>query len=543
MKHMRASGWIAVTLLLAGCGGGGGGVAAPPPPPPPAPSALLTSGPVILMGNQGSNLSTTLTLTLNFTPAGTFSVQISNGNDPTSLPFDLSVQPAAGGPTQYTAQLAVSNSAFSDFYSGTATLLLCADVNCLTYQVVPSIAVPYVVDVLPAGSTWPGNNLTALSAWSGVPDWTTFQGNAAHTGFVPVTIDSTVITSRWRIMGTGDVISGYNNYPQTITAAAGAFYQSGPTTVYARSEFDGSLLWQHTFTTGELQFPSANPPAIYGNTVYVQAGQQSSTFLYAFDSATGNRLFRSPMTSQWEFYLAPTMGPSGIYQGGGTYGGLYGFSASSGAQLFYQPIAGGVSLWTPAVDANGVYYYGQGQMLAFDPVSGALNTTIIDPSGSESGDEIVGSPVIGAPGMVYAGTYEDSLIDGGTLLNTLTAYNVPGGVIAWQLTGNYPTNPAYNAGHLYVPNQNPYQIESHAETDGSLEWAWTPPPAAGTHFISEVLLTNNLFFVSTDTTTYAVDLATRQIQWSFPMSGHLALSSNGVLYIQNRLLICAFNVK
>ena len=63
------------------------------------------------------------------------------------------------------------------------------------------------------------------------------------------------------------------------------------------------------------------------------------------------------------------------------------------------------------------------------------------------------------------------------------------------------------------------------------------------HFRSEVLLTNTRFFVSTDTTTYAVDLATRLVVWSFPMSGHLALSRNGVLYIQSNLVICAFTVK
>ena len=542
---MRTMWSLALVLLLAGCGGGGTATTSPPPPPPP--SATLNSGPVTLMGNQGASLSTTLTLTLNFTPTGNFGVRVSLTDRP---PFDLTVQPAAGGPTRYNVLLAVDNTATPGLYSGTATLLLCADADCVTQQAAPSVAVPYVVDVLPTGTTWPGDHLTPLSAWTDAPEWSTFQGNAAHTGFVPVDINPALITSRWRIMGTGDTISDYSGYPQTITATAGQFYQSGPHTLHARSEFDGSLVWQHDFTAidpatnlPELAYPSANPPGIYGDTVYLEAGQQSSTYFYAFNAATGARRYRTLMKSQWEHYLAPAMGPSGIYQDGGTFGGVYGFDSTSGTLLFFQEILGNVSMWTPAVDANGVYFYGRGQLLAFDPVSGALTATIADASGTLSGLEIVGSPVIGKPGMVYAGTYEDSLVDGGTRGNTLTAFDLSASHIAWQLAGNFPSTPAYHAGHLYVANENPYQIESHAEADGSLEWSWAPPREAGTHFRSEVLLTNNLLFVSTDTTTYAVDLTTRQIAWSFPMSGHLALSRNGVLYIQNNLLICAFTVK
>ena len=36
-----------------------------------------------------------------------------------------------------------------------------------------------------ADTVWPGDTLSALSAWPDVADWGTFQGNAAHTGLVP----------------------------------------------------------------------------------------------------------------------------------------------------------------------------------------------------------------------------------------------------------------------------------------------------------------------------------------------------------------------
>jgi outer membrane protein assembly factor BamB len=50
-------------------------------------------------------------------------------------------------------------------------------------------------------------------------------------------------------------------------------------------------------------------------------------------------------------------------------------------------------------------------------------------------------------------------------------------------------------------------------------------------------------FVSTNLATYAVDLSTHKPVWSVPLVGKLALSKNGVLYIQSANKISAFNVK
>jgi len=49
--------------------------------------------------------------------------------------------------------------------------------------------------------------------------------------------------------------------------------------------------------------------------------------------------------------------------------------------------------------------------------------------------------------------------------------------------------------------------------------------------VGDVLLTNNLVFLSTNTTIYAIDTTTHQSVWSMPTSGYLALSEYGVLYV------------
>lgn len=534
MQDIRRIAWLSLAVSLAGCGGGGGGSAPPPP------TASLGAVPISTYGVQDDDISTTVTLGLNFKPTGDFSLQVALQN---GMPLIPTLTPVAGAANQYSVHLAMNNSATPGIYRGTAHMKLCADAACQTRQAIAEIEFDYVFDVLPPGTRWPGDHLTALVPWTDAPEWSTFQGNAAHTGFVPVDIDPARITPRWRIMGTGETISDYNGYPQTITLEAGRFYQSSQSSVIARSEDDGSVLWRHDFALDNLEYPAANPPAVVGGTVYVTAGQQSSTWFYGLDAATGVRKFRTPLESQWTRFLPPTAGATGVYAEGGEYGGLYAFDPVTGSQRFFDALDAGADMWTPAVDATGVYYFARGQFRAFDPATGEALVGIDDAAQGQDGYGVVGAPVIGSPGHVYAATYEQSITDGGRRGNVLSAFDVAGGRLAWQATGNFPTTPAFHDGHLFVANENPYRIESRAEADGAVQWSWTPPAEAGTHFRSEPLVTNNLLFVSTDTTTYAVDLATRDIVWSYPMSGRLALSRSGVLYIQNALLVCAFNLR
>jgi outer membrane protein assembly factor BamB len=97
------------------------------------------------------------------------------------------------------------------------------------------------------------------------------------------------------------------------------------------------------------------------------------------------------------------------------------------------------------------------------------------------------------------------------------------------VAGLYPATPAYHAAIIYIANNNPLQLEARSEADGSLLWSWTPPQDA--YFTSEVLITNNLAFICTNLATYAVDTQTHELVWSYPLTGRLALSASGVLYI------------
>jgi len=74
-------------------------------------------------------------------------------------------------------------------------------------------------------------------------------------------------------------------------------------------------------------------------------------------------------------------------------------------------------------------------------------------------------------------------------------------------------------------------------------WTWIPQRLGDTKFTSEPLITNNMLFISTETTAYGVELSTKRLVWSWPKPGRFALSANGVLYISDASNLTAINVK
>jgi hypothetical protein len=541
---------LAATLLMVGFATGG--LASTPP----TESSEYIDAATIRVNTAPSKVSrlvaanTPVTVTISVTPvnfkfSGVFTATATD-------PYGLFQQAVAATPTRsggYLLDLTVATDAVVGNYSGEITIELCADKTCTRFQRVRKLVIPFNIDVLSNTSPWNGNHLSPLAAWSGVPDWTMFQGNAAHTGYVPVKLDPNRFATRWQGPNLPNPADSYNSYfdgPNTITTSNGHLYVAfgsansspGPA-LYAYRELDGSLVWQYNFNT--LQFPSVNPPAVANGIVYIAAGQQESTYLFAFKASDGSLVFKSQISSQWEHYLAPAIGSKGVYTNAGTYGGLFGFDFT-GKQLFFAPLPQ-TSMWAPAVDSHHVYTYTDVGLSVFDPVTGIESAAIADPTFTNYIYEIGGSAVLGASGSVFAANYANSSLNGGGIGNTLIHFDLTQQKITWKVPGDYPLTPAYHGGVVYAVNNNPVRVEGRSEKSGTLVWSWTPPQAGDTQFASEVLLTDDILFVSTNLATYAVDLARQKTIWSYPMVGRLALSRNGVLYIQGQGPLVAINVK
>jgi hypothetical protein len=431
-------------------------------------------------------------------------------------------------------------------YAGNITINVCADPNCASPLAGSPFKLPYAVEVIAPTGGVQSFSSGALAPLAGASDWETFQSNAAHTGYVPVTLDSSAFKARWKLQAPStagvqiqfsDIATGGGR----IYTSNGSFFNPNGTSITAYSEADGSKVWTQSYAA--LRTAGTNPPAYSNGRVYTVAGSQESTAMYSYDGATGTQLFKTAMSSQWEHYLAPTVFNGNVYSDGGSYGGLYSFSATSGAQNYFTQLDQ-YDGWTPSFDGKNLYTYMAGFLKIHDPLTGKVLTTIADPLYSWNGYTTACAPVIGGGGIVYAGNLSNSLSNG------IVAFDTIKGSVRWSAAGGFSGNPAYADGYLFTLNNNTASLEVRREGDGVIDWVWNAPATtSGTTtgpqavFASDVLLTKNLVFVSTKNSTVAIDRASHAAVWSYKASGKLALSANGILYIKSDSAIVAISLK
>ncbi|MBS1134386.1 MAG: hypothetical protein H6R02_1527 [Burkholderiaceae bacterium] len=502
---------------------------APPPPLPPVPPPAPPPAPPPGVGATFSPASIGLTtyqdelapLQVVATFANTVSQIYPRFVDPSGV---FQPDPATvTTPGQSTATLQISGSVAPGTHTGNLQLRLCMDLSCTAEYANSPALLPYTITVLPA------TNLSPLSPLAAAGDWSMFQGNAGHTGYVPVTLDSTKFNRRWKwTVPASDPATG-----GVVTPAASAndrvyFVVSGyfmPSTAYALNESDSSVAWRYEF--GSIF--SVNPPAVAGGKVFMASSGHSDTFMWSLDASNGVMLAKVPFSSQWEHYYAPTIIDGSVYTNGGSYGGLLSFKVSDGTLNWFNSGLLQIDQWTPAIDATHAYAFIGGTFFAVDRTTGATSYSITDTSWSFGSYSQFSAPVLGSVNTVI-GINTRPIIGQNRLINFDTANRT----IRWSVPGNFVSEPAVANGVIYVANGK--QLEARRETDGTLLWSWVPSESSSQPFgngnhPSNVIATDNLVFVSTTANTYAIDIASRSKVWSFARAGKLALSRNGVLYI------------
>ena len=270
-------------------------------------------------------------------------------------------------------------------------------------------------------------------------------------------------------------------------------------------------------------------PAFANETFYVQSDGNSfvgGNYLHAFDAATGDVIFSSSYSAQWETYLNPTPYGGNIYTGGGYYGGMYSFNATTGK---YQNWFGTVPQydgWTPAIDGTYAYAYtGSGDIEPIQGVftmiriaDGSTAASIVDPVYDWTGYTMSSAVVLGGTNTAFT-------INGGRLLSwdtQLDSTHTPH--IRWSLTQGYSGQPSFafsgqpgpGKGRLFVINNGELNVLNSA--NGHTLWTWTPQSGA---IEGPMIVTDDLVFACTGTTTYAISRTTHNTVWSYNVSGVL----------------------
>lgn len=500
-----------VTLTLAACGGGGSGGTPAPPPVPTLPVQLTSSGataPLI----EGAT-ETDLTITASYT--GT-----SNKAIVPAFQFDTAVFTQQGGidsstPGAYVLRLRTKPNLAAASYTGQIGFQLCQENPCSTIYPGSSQNAAYAVKV-------------ALS------DWGTFQRNNAHNAYLHVTLDPAKFTKAWtwsRPPGDSEPVGGIN----TIATGKGMIYITkdiyfGQADLFALKESDGSQVWH--YASGSLA--SEGPPAYANGAVYfANTASSQGSRVTAIDAAAGTFKFHMPFSAQWPAYLAPTIQGDSVVN---TSGQVSNYSAIDG-KLTWSAAPGAYDVTTAAVDTNYVYQYGTasgGRLSVLDRLTGTSVATIQDPffPGS-SGYSEFSAAMLGSSGNVIA--FSGGGFSGRASSNSeqyesrvLVNYDVKKKAVAWRTEGTYKTHPALGNGVIYAASNT--QLDAISEVDGKVQWSWKLP-ATDTGFHRNILVTDNLVFVSTNTTVYAIDLKTHLPVWQYAAAGNLAISGGGILYI------------
>jgi outer membrane protein assembly factor BamB len=488
---------------LAACGGGGSGNSGTNKPD----GSWLTFSPSApnVTQYQGENVALNVTAT----SSRTFSTPVNIAIIDTKGVITTEVSISEISQLSYVAALRTSAALPVGTHSTILEVRLCEDAPTICKKPLPGSPwqVPLTVQVKSSAP-----NLTELSAVEGLGNWSTYQGNAAHTGFVAASFDPKVFSRRWKMPSVANSDSAYSS---VAVDGGRAFFvrrtANNRWELVAVSEDTGAVAWKVDMGT----LTTVNPPAAANGRVYLTSTGHQDTFLWVYEQATGAKVKQLTMSSQWPDYSAPTVSGTDVYTINGSYGGLSKYSDLTGSFSWNgsaSPYAG----WSPATDGRFTYSFStpDNTLVAHDAANGKVAYAIGAPYPYST--YFVAAPV------VLTDTQQAIVVAGNLMAFDLTTHTR-----SWILNTPSTGEPAYGNGTIYVCGPNGQTLEARAPATGNLLWS---SPVLGTP-CSAIVVTRNLAFVSSAEGTQAVDLATNKVVWTYPQGGKLAISARGVLYI------------
>ncbi|MBX9791249.1 MAG: PQQ-binding-like beta-propeller repeat protein [Pirellulales bacterium] len=367
-------------------------------------------------------------------------------------------------------------------------------------------------------------------------EWSTYQANAAHTGYVSTSLDfSQAAAPRW-----STPLDLYPTIPGGLAVGANTVLVTGYDALttyglYALNAYSGAIVWDHT------NLDRINPPAYANGKAYVvtvrqDTGPHLGGHLRAYDIQTGAAIFDTPISQSLRF-LSPTPFGDDLYlgQAGGAAPGVYSYDGATG-QLNWSATGLFDNGWTPAVDSQYVYSYTalnnqspiRGLFLMVDRATGQPSYAALD--SFDYGSFVTNQAVVLGPNHdAFMTDLNGHLIARDVLLD---ATHTPH--IEWSKSG-YGGQPVLADGVLYVTTTDGV-VHALDELTGDFLWSWQAP---GGHFAFVKIATDNALVVTVKDkfslnpiATYALDPATHAPIWSYPLGGELALS-DGILYVLN----------
>ncbi|WP_374586717.1 PQQ-binding-like beta-propeller repeat protein [Pseudoduganella sp.] len=374
-------------------------------------------------------------------------------------------------------------------------------------------------------------NLSPLSPAGAAQDWATTQGNAGHTGFVPITVDPAAISKRWLMVAPMDGDNRRYQLEDVATGDGKVFVPMPQTNLLALNEADGSTAWKISVSKSPV-----SPAAFADGKLFLMSGDSGSYF-HRINAATGAILSTAYLATRPGGHPAPTVHSGEVYAACRPDSAFCSFSAHKGTKNYIQPVTSAAQPLGLAVTDAALYYSSSNKLYVANPTDGRQRYVIEDRS--DMADEPIENivPVVGANGLVFA-TGGDSV---------LRAFDTATRKVRWRAQGAFAANPAYAGGAVYAINNQTRALEARDAASGKVTWSWALPSgeefATDAQFSANLVVTNNLVFVSGTRNTYAIDRSKHDVAWQTTAFGKLAISRNGILYIRDYDQLLAINLK
>lgn len=469
----------------------------------PEVTLTLATSPVSTQIHQGDTFGVTMAGTWSNTGSSAVYLQASD-----SAGTFIAPAPAlAPKLSSYKLALSLPKSTPAGDYTGTFTVRACADSLCTQVHAGTTHSIGYAVTVTPVG------------------EWETLQRNARHDGYVPVQIDPARYRVAWTFTRpTEGPLSGVVTQGDKIY-----FTEPGNSpSLRALRASDGVQQWRRVFTGAYFNPVAVNPPSVSDGVVYVTTTGHSDTWLYALRASDGVQAYQSAFSTQWARILNPTVHNGKVYVNAGYYGGVvYAFDVAGGAAS-WNASAGTYGMNTPAVDDAFVYAYNGGTLSVLDATNGSLSSSIgPNPGGIQT--DYHGTPMLGSADHVltYSGT---SYLPGAN--RQLLDFSVAEGAVRWMSLALYTGEPAVAKGVVYATSNETHSFDAIDEATGRVLWSWKPVES-NAQFIGNVVVTDDVAFVSTTTKVYAISLRHQRPVWSAPTPGTMSLGANRMLFVSS----------
>jgi PQQ-like domain len=415
----------------------------------------------------------------------------------------------------------------------------------------------------------PSFNLEPLTPLAGVSDWTMAGGGPGHSGYVHVTLDPTTFSPRWILSlplgNSGGNTCGiecdgiYVSPAVTDSADQRVFVMVDDSFVDANvdeafvsllslNESDGKPAWriENFPSTQDQEGQNINDysnPSFFNGRIYTSYYVDEPTFpsplthMNAYDAADGNV----------DFTQTPPCGTTcdvtqAVPSGTGVYSGrpLSAYDSTTGSVLWTDASGESDEGSAPAVEGNTVYISskdpvsGDPEFVAFGTTSGSVvfkvgaSTQEVSAEKSQGYTFIATRPMLDGTGgaiAVHYGYYASSI-------GFLNHYLLANHTLDWQVSGNFHGSPGgavVAKGVIYICDGS--AVDAIDDSNGSKLWHWSPGLDTSLTSRCSLLVTENLLFVSSALTTYAVDLGSHSQVWSYPGGGQLSLSPSGLLYV------------